>query len=162
MNQKTVLVTGGTGFLAVHTILQLLQQGFTVKTTLRSLSRKDEILNALRQGGIIDFSNLSFYEADLLSDEGWDEAARGCDYVLHLASPFVADEPKDENELIIPACDGALRALRAAKEAGVKRSCLPLPLQPLVIVLILKIIFTRKMTGRMKGHLSRRISNPKP
>jgi nucleoside-diphosphate-sugar epimerase len=118
---KTVLVTGGTGFLGVHTVLQLLQQGYEVKTTLRSLTKKDAILKALEEGGITDFSNLSFIEADLTSDNNWDEAVKGCDYVLHVASPFPAQDPKDENELIIPARDGALRVLKASRDAGVKR-----------------------------------------
>ncbi|WP_267402514.1 MULTISPECIES: aldehyde reductase [unclassified Chryseobacterium] len=118
---KTVLVTGGTGFLGIHTILQLLHQDFNVKTTLRSLSKKDVILKAVQQGGIEDFSNLSFYEADLTEDKNWAEAVKNCDYVLHVASPFPAKDPKDENELIIPARDGALRILKAAREAGVKR-----------------------------------------
>ncbi|MCS4168493.1 aldehyde reductase [Sphingobacterium sp. BIGb0116] len=121
MNNQTVLVTGGTGFLGINTILALLGHGFTVRTTLRTLSRKNEILDALSEGGISTFDQLSFYQADLLSDSGWDEAAQGCDYVLHVASPFVAEQPKDENELIIPAKEGTLRALRAANKAGVKR-----------------------------------------
>lgn len=119
--KKTVLVTGGTGFLGVNTILQLLQQGYEVKTTLRSLAKKDTILKALQEGGITDFSNLSFIEADLTSDNNWDEAVKGCDYVLHVASPFPSQDPKDENELIIPARDGALRVLKASRDAGVKR-----------------------------------------
>ena len=120
-NKQKILVTGGTGFLAVHTILQLLQQGFTVRTTIRSLDRKKEILEALKAGGITDFEKLSIFEADLLTDHGWEEAVLGCEYVLHLASPFVAKEPEDENELIVPARDGALRVLKAARNAGIKR-----------------------------------------
>lgn len=119
--KKTVLVTGGTGFLGAHTILQLLQQGYEVKTTLRSITRKNSILKALGEGGITDYSNLTFIEADLTSDNNWDEAVKGCDYVLHVASPFPAQDPKDENELIIPARDGALRVLKASRDAGVKR-----------------------------------------
>lgn len=119
--KKTVLVTGGTGFLGVHTILQLLQQGYEVKTTLRSMAKKDTILKALEEGGIKDFSHLTFIEADLTSDNNWDEAVKGCEYVLHVASPFPAQDPKDENELIIPARDGALRVLKASRDAGVKR-----------------------------------------
>ncbi|WP_428069905.1 SDR family oxidoreductase [Chryseobacterium gambrini] len=118
---KTVLVTGGTGFLGIHTVLQLLQQGYEVKTTLRSLSKKDTIIKALEEGGIADFSHLSFVEADLTSDNNWDEAVKDCDYVLHVASPFPAQDPRDENELIIPARDGALRVLKASRDAGVKR-----------------------------------------
>ncbi|WP_042723137.1 aldehyde reductase [Flavobacterium sp. B17] len=119
--KKTVLVTGGTGFLGVHTILQLLKQGYEVKTTLRSLAKKDSIIKALEQVGITDFSRLSFFEADLTSDNNWNEAVKGCDYVLHVASPFPAQDPKDENELIIPARDGALRVLKASRDANVKR-----------------------------------------
>lgn len=119
--KMTVLVTGGTGFLGVHTVLQLLQQGYEVKTTLRSLSKKDTIIKALEEGGITDFSHLSFIEADLTNDNNWDEAVKDCDYVLHVASPFPAQDPKDENELIIPARDGALRVLKASRDAGVKR-----------------------------------------
>jgi len=119
--KTTVLVTGGTGFLGVHTILQLLQQGYEVRTTLRSLSKKDNIIKALEEGGITDFSKLTFFEADLTRDNNWGEAVKGCDYVLHVASPFPAQDPKDENELIIPARDGALRVLKAARDAGVKR-----------------------------------------
>jgi nucleoside-diphosphate-sugar epimerase len=122
--RKTVLVTGGTGFLGVHTVLQLLQQVYEVKTTLRSLAKKDSILKALQEGGITDFSNLTFIEADLTSDTNWDDAVKGCDYVLHVASPFPAQDPKDENELIIPARDGALRVLKASRDAGVKRMVL--------------------------------------
>lgn len=119
--KTTVLVTGGTGFLGIHTVLQLLQQGYEVKTTLRSLSKKDTIIKALEEGGFTDFSRLSFVEADLTSDNNWDEAVKDCDYVLHVASPFPAQDPKDENELIIPARDGALRVLKASRDTGVKR-----------------------------------------
>ncbi|KQT21527.1 3-beta hydroxysteroid dehydrogenase [Chryseobacterium sp. Leaf405] len=118
---KTVLVTGGTGFLGIHTVLQLLQQGYEVKTTLRSLAKKENVIKALKEGGLRDFSHLSFVEADLTTDNNWDEAVKDCDYVLHVASPFPAQDPKDENELIIPARDGALRVLRASRDAGVKR-----------------------------------------
>jgi len=119
--KTTVLVTGGTGFLASHIILQLLENGYKVKTTLRSLQRKIEIINMLEAGGITDLNNLSFVETDLTKDNNWDKALQGCDYVQHVASPFPAQEPKDENELIIPARDGALRVLKAARDAKVKR-----------------------------------------
>ncbi|MES2457990.1 MAG: aldehyde reductase [Bacteroidota bacterium] len=121
MNDQKVLVTGGTGFVGIHTVLELLAQGYFVNTTLRSLSKKDTLINALREGGISDFSRLSFFEAELTSDKGWAEAVSGCDYVLHIASPFPATNPQNEDDLIVPARDGALRVLKAAKQAGVKR-----------------------------------------
>lgn len=121
MNNQKVLVTGGTGFVGIHAVLQLLEKGYSVNTTLRSLTKKETIIKALKEGGITDFSKLSFFEAELTDDNGWDAAVKDCDYVLHIASPFPAKEPKDENELIIPARDGALRVLQAAKKAKVKR-----------------------------------------
>lgn len=121
MNNQTVLVTGGTGFVGIHCILQLLQKGFSVNTTIRSLAKKESIIVALKDGGINDLSRLSFYEADLTNDAGWTEAMKDVTYVLHVASPFPTQNPTDENELIIPARDGALRVLKAAKNAGVKR-----------------------------------------
>ncbi|MBF4515647.1 aldehyde reductase [Flavobacterium sp. ANB] len=120
-SNKTVLVTGGSGYLGTQCILHLLQEGYTVKTTVRSLSKKDTILQSLKSGGILSFEKLSFFQADLNNDEGWSEAVKDCDYVLHVASPFPAQQPEDENELIIPARDGALRVLKAARNAGVKR-----------------------------------------
>lgn len=116
-----VLVTGGTGFVGTHTIVQLLQQGYNVKTTIRSLKRKDDVLEALRNEGIPSFENLEFIEADLLKNDNWNEAVKDCKYVIHVASPFPSSEPKDENELIIPAKEGTLRVLKAAQKADVKR-----------------------------------------
>ncbi|WP_138503052.1 SDR family oxidoreductase [Spirosoma lacussanchae] len=121
MTNQTVLVTGGTGFVGVHTILRLLQKGYTVKTTVRSLAKKEAIVQALNESGIVDLDQLSYVEADLTADEGWEDAARGCTYVLHVASPFPLVPPEDENELIIPARDGSLRVLKAARKADVKR-----------------------------------------
>jgi nucleoside-diphosphate-sugar epimerase len=121
MKNQTVLVTGGSGFVGIHTILQLLHQGYTVNTTLRSLSRKESVISALKDGGLTDLQNLHFFEADLTADKGWNEATKGCDYVLHVASPFPLQEPKDENELIVPARDGSLRVLKAARYGRVKR-----------------------------------------
>lgn len=120
-NKETVLVTGGTGFVGFHTILQLLRQGYTVKTTVRSLAKTEIVINALKEAGITDFEKLSFFEADLIADTGWDLALKNCDFVLHVASPFPLVEPEDENELIIPARDGSLRVMKFAKNAGVKR-----------------------------------------
>src|ERR1700754_2711776 len=119
--EKTVLVTGGAGFVGVHCILQLLNKGYRVKTTLRSLSRKNEVIEMLNNGGAEAVENLSFIEADLSSDTNWDEAVKGCEYVLHVASPITLKIPKDENEMIVPAVEGTLRVLRASKNAGVKR-----------------------------------------
>ncbi len=119
--KETVLVTGGTGFVGSHCIVQLLQKGYNVKTTLRSIKRKGEVIEMLKNGGITSFENLTFVETDLTKDDNWDEAAKGCSYVLHVASPILLNLPKDENEMIRPAVDGALRVLKAARDAGVKR-----------------------------------------
>jgi len=118
---STVLVTGGSGFVGVHAILQLLADGHEVRTTVRHPDRRNDVLAMLRQGGASSFERLSFVTADLVQDAGWREAVAGCDYVLHVASPLLTNLPKDENELIVPARDGTLRVLRAAHEAGVKR-----------------------------------------
>jgi nucleoside-diphosphate-sugar epimerase len=118
---STVLVTGGSGFIASHTILQLLGAGYQVRTTVRSLSREGEVRAMLQRGGSEPAERLTFVAADLMSDAGWPAAVSGCEYVLHLASPFPASVPKDENELIVPAREGALRVLRASRDAGVKR-----------------------------------------
>jgi nucleoside-diphosphate-sugar epimerase len=117
----TVLVTGGSGFIGSHCILQLLALGHEVRTTVRSLEREDEVRAQLHQGGAVPGNRLTFIAADLENDAGWPEAVAGCDYVLHVASPFPAAIPKNEDELIVPARDGALRVLRASRDAGVKR-----------------------------------------
>ena len=119
--QKLVLVTGGSGFVGSHCILQLLNAGYSVRTTLRSLRRKDELVEALQKGGAKEVENLSFVEADLSRDANWDEAVKNCDYVLHVASPITLARPKDETELIGPGVEGTLRVLRASRDAGVKR-----------------------------------------
>jgi nucleoside-diphosphate-sugar epimerase len=117
-----VLVTGGSGFIGSHCILQLLAAGHEVRTTVRNLSREADVRALLTHGGAADAGErLGFVAADLERDAGWPEAAAGCDYVLHVASPFPSGVPKDENALIRPAVEGALRVLRAARDAGVKR-----------------------------------------
>lgn len=121
MAGELVLVTGGTGFIGAHCIVQLLQKGYAVRTTVRSLSREEEVRNMIRQGGVEPGERLEFAQADLTSDKGWPEAVQGCAYVLHVASPFPPAIPKHEDDLIIPARDGALRVLKAARDAGVKR-----------------------------------------
>jgi nucleoside-diphosphate-sugar epimerase len=118
---STVLVTGGSGFIGSHAILQLLNAGHQVRTTVRNLKREGDVRAMLKQGGVTPGDRLSFAAADLLDDTGWPEAVAGCDYVLHVASPFPPNVPKHDDELIIPAREGALRVLRAARNAGVKR-----------------------------------------
>ena len=117
---KPVLVTGASGFIAIHCIIQLLEQGYHVRGTLRSLNRETELRNTLAKFVQAD-DRLAFVQADLLSDTGWPDAAHGCDYVLHIASPFPFEAPEDENDLIRPARDGTLRVLRAAVHHEVKR-----------------------------------------
>ena len=118
---STVLVTGGSGFIGSHVILQLLAAGYTVRTTVRDLRREGDVRAVLKRGGAEPGDKLQFFAADLQSDSGWNGAARGCEFVQHVASPFPPKVPKHEDELIIPARDGALRVLRAARDAGVKR-----------------------------------------
>lgn len=118
---STVLVTGGSGFIGSHCILQLLDAGHQVRTTVRDLKREADVRAMLKQGGAEPGERLSFFAADLESDAGWAQAVAGCDYVLHVASPFPATLPKHEDELIVPAREGALRVLRASRDAGVKR-----------------------------------------
>src|SRR3569832_1790444 len=120
-----VLVTGGSGFIGAHCILQLLAAGHRVRTTVRSLARRDDVLAMLIRGGAVSTASLGFHAADLSADAGWAEAAKGCDTVLHVASPLPLHVPRNENELIVPAREGTLRVLRAARDAGVRRVVLP-------------------------------------
>jgi nucleoside-diphosphate-sugar epimerase len=111
---EKVLVTGGTGYVAGWCIVALLERGYDVRTTVRSVARADAVRDAV--GTVVEpGERLSFAAADLMADEGWDAAMEGIDYVLHVASPL------GEGELIAPARDGTLRVLRAAAAAGVKR-----------------------------------------
>lgn len=150
---STVLVTGGSGFLATHCIMQLLAAGYDVRTTVRNVARERDVRAPVAAGGLASATlespvresairqsarvesviltrlgldvypcrRLTFALANLEADAGWTEAVAGCDYVLHVASPFPAGVPADENELIIPAREGTLRVLRAARDAGVRR-----------------------------------------
>ncbi|OBR54767.1 SDR family oxidoreductase [Paraburkholderia tropica] len=121
MNQQRVLVTGGAGFIAGHCILQLLEQGYHVRATLRSLEKESGIRAALKECGSTEDNRLSFVTADLTSDVGWGQAVKDVDYVLHVASPVRPGHVHDESELIVPAREGTLRVLRAARDANVRR-----------------------------------------
>ena len=119
-SRGTVLVTGGSGFLGGWCVVELLRRGYTVKTTVRSLAREAQVRAAV--ASVVDPDDrLAVLAADLTRDDGWPEAVEGCDYVLHVASPFPPKQPKDPDELILPAREGTLRVLRAGLNAGVKR-----------------------------------------
>jgi nucleoside-diphosphate-sugar epimerase len=121
MSGELVLVTGGSGFIATHCVLQLLAAGYRVRTTVRSLAREPEVRATLAAAGADAGDRLAFFAADLTADAGWTEVAAGCDFVLHVASPFPVEVPKHEDDLIVPAREGALRVLRAARAANVRR-----------------------------------------
>ena len=116
---EKVLVTGASGFIAEHCIIELLKNGYSVKGSLRTMNREQEVRDAVKTE--TDDAKLEFCKLDLLDDDGWEDAMWDCDYLMHVASPFVIEDPKDENELIKPAKEGTLRALNAAKKAGIKR-----------------------------------------
>src|SRR5262245_60125619 len=108
---ETVLVTGGSGFVAGWCIVELLQRGYAVRTTVRSLPKEPAVRAAVAAGGAAS-DCLTFFVADLTEDDGWDVAMVGCDYALHVASPLGVDGPRDRNALVAPARDGTLRVLR--------------------------------------------------
>jgi dihydroflavonol-4-reductase len=117
----TVLVTGGTGFLGGWCIARLLEQGYDVRTTVRSLGREQAVRETVAKAGVDAGSDLTIAAADLMSDDGWSDVVAGCRFVLHVASPFPPEQPKDPDELIVPAREGAVRVLRAALDAGTER-----------------------------------------
>jgi dihydroflavonol-4-reductase len=117
---KTVLVTGGSGFLAAWCIIGLLERGYRVRTTVRNPARERDV-HAAVESQVDPGGRLSVHQAELMSDDHWPLAIEGCDYVLHVASPFPAKQPKDPDELIAPAREGTLRVLGLALDHGVKR-----------------------------------------
>lgn len=121
MSEQNILVTGGSGFIAGHCILQLLKQGHRVRSTIRSLAKEAAVRAVLEEAGMVDGDRLSFFAADLLTDQGWAEAVSGVNIVLHIASPVQPGHVENEDDVIVPAREGTLRVLRAARDAGVKR-----------------------------------------
>lgn len=121
MTGKRVLVTGGSGFIAGHCILQLLAKGYIVRTTVRSLEKEAAARKILEDAGMTNGDHLSFVAADLLDDEGWTEATAGVDCIFHVASPVLPGHVDNEDDVIVPAREGTLRVLRAARDAGVRR-----------------------------------------
>jgi dihydroflavonol-4-reductase len=117
---KTVLVTGGSGYIGGWCIVELLRRGYRVRTTVRNPSREPEVRAAIGSQTNAH-EQLSVHAADLMNDEHWEHAVEGCDYVLHVASPLPASQPKDPDVLIIPAREGTLRVLKAALDADVRR-----------------------------------------
>lgn len=124
MSKGLVVVTGASGFIAKHIVLQLLDEGYSVRATVRSPSREAE-LRAAMFGHVIDKTSvenlLSFVYLDLDHNEGWDAAVSGANALIHTASPFPLIQPENEDDVVRPAVDGTLRALRAAKRAHVSR-----------------------------------------
>src|SRR5215213_2929919 len=114
-----ILVTGANGFIGLHTVLHFLKSGYHLCATVRTEEQGEKAHQTLAK--YVNTNKLDFICANLTQDEGWEQAVYGCDFVLHLASPFPTEAPKDENELIIPAREGTLRVLRAAQKANVKR-----------------------------------------
>jgi dihydroflavonol-4-reductase len=118
--KKKVLLTGISGYIANHCAVELLKNGYAVRGSLRNMSKSEEVIKAIKNE-VDPMDDLEFCKLDLLIDDGWDEAMNGCEYVLHVASPYITTEPKDPNTLIRPAIEGTQRALKAAKKSGVKR-----------------------------------------
>ena len=123
MSADLVLVTGASGYVAGHCMLRLLQDGYRVRGTLRSLQRAGEVRQwlAKARGGVDPGEALSFVAAELTDPNGWDAAMEGVRYVLHVASPIPSSMPKSPDDLIVPAREGTLNVMRAAARAAVQR-----------------------------------------
>jgi nucleoside-diphosphate-sugar epimerase len=117
----TVLVTGGTGFVGGWCVAELLRRGHTVRTTVRNVAREPAVRATVERAGVDAGDRLTVVAADLGADTGWAEAVAGCSHVLHVASPFPPEQPKDPDELIVPARVGALRVIDASLAAGAQR-----------------------------------------
>ena len=117
---KTVLLTGISGYIGLHCAKELLNGGYSVRGSVRNQAKGQEVRSTLAAASV-DTQNLMIVELDLTSDRGWENAMAGCEFVMHVASPFIIANPKDPQEMLSPAVDGSLRVLRAAKRAGVKR-----------------------------------------
>ena len=117
---KTVFVTGISGFIGLYCVKELLNKGYKVKGTVRNSSKQNEVINTFKKNKI-NIKNLKFKILDLTSDNGWDNAIEGCDFVMHVASPFRIAIPKNEDEMILPAVEGTRRVLEASQKGGVKR-----------------------------------------
>ncbi|MFE5775046.1 NAD-dependent epimerase/dehydratase family protein [Brachybacterium sp. NPDC056505] len=121
MPAQRILVTGGSGFIAGHCLLQLLEEGYRVRATMRSLEKEARVRSELEAAGLTRGEDLEFAAADLTSDDGWARALDGVDAVLHVASPVMPGHVEDEAQLVATAREGTLRVLRAARDAGVER-----------------------------------------
>lgn len=120
-NKETVLVTGGSGFIATYCMLTLLKNGYKVKASLRSLKKVGLVKEMLKRGGAQNIADVSFVEAELSHEESWENAVKGCQYVIHTASPTPNTDAQTADDFVKPAVDGVLFVLKAAKKAGVKR-----------------------------------------
>ena len=123
---KTVLITGISGFIGLYCAKELLDNGYEVIGTVRNLAKKEEVINTFKKNDI-NIKNLSFEILELTSDNGWDKAMKCCEFVMHVASPFRIANPKNEDEMILPAVEGTRRVLEASQKAGVKRIVITSP-----------------------------------
>ena len=117
---QTVLLTGISGFIGLYCAKELLDAGFKVKGTVRNSAKQQEVIEVMKSNDI-SIKNLKFVELDLTSDNGWDKAMKGCECVMHVASPFKIANPKDEDEMILPAVEGTKRILKSANKASIKK-----------------------------------------